>query len=100
MWDHLEHFEPAKGGPLACPRLDGEGMVLDNTGCSKAHASRAHGSSFRVKIKLVSRGRQGVLKHLPDLGSFLHRRTRCGRRLCATMSEAEDRLDKVTGQGI
>lgn len=56
MWDHLEHhLELAKGGPLACPRLECKGMVLDNTECFKAHASRVHGSSFRVKIKLVSR---------------------------------------------
>lgn len=56
MWDHLEHhLKLAKGGPLACPRLECKGMVLDNTECFKAHASRVHGSSFRVKIKLVSR---------------------------------------------
>ncbi|KAI0428351.1 hypothetical protein F5Y09DRAFT_291070 [Xylaria sp. FL1042] len=55
LWDHLEdHLERAKGGPLACPREECKGMVLESPGRFKAHAARFHGSSFRVRIKLVT----------------------------------------------
>ncbi|KAI0113277.1 hypothetical protein F4814DRAFT_449726 [Daldinia grandis] len=55
LWDHLDdHLERAKGGPLACPREECKGMVLESPGRFKAHAARFHGSSFRVRIKLVT----------------------------------------------
>ena len=55
LWDHLEgHLELAKGGPLACPRKECEGMMFQNPERFKAHAARFHGSSFRVRIKLVT----------------------------------------------
>ncbi len=57
LWDHLEsHLKLAQGGPLACPRLECRGMVLESPGHFKAHAARVHGSSFRTKIKLVTSG--------------------------------------------
>lgn len=53
--DHLEdHLERAKGGPLACPREECKGMVLESPGCFKAYAACFYGSSFRVRIKLVT----------------------------------------------
>jgi hypothetical protein len=52
-WDHLEdHLERAKGGPLACPREECKGMVLESPGRFQAHAARFHRSSFRARIKL------------------------------------------------
>jgi hypothetical protein len=57
LWDHLEdHLEHARGGPLACPREECKGMVLESPERFKARAARLHGSSFRVRIKLVTSG--------------------------------------------
>jgi hypothetical protein len=51
LWDHLEdHPELAGDGPLACPREECKGMVLESPERFKAHAAHCHGSSFRVRI--------------------------------------------------
>lgn len=55
LWDHLEnHLKCARNGPLACPRAECKGMVLENPGRFKAHTARFHGCSFRVRIKLAT----------------------------------------------
>lgn len=55
LWYHLEdHPELAGAGPLVCPRKECKRLVLESPGRFKAHAAHCHGSSFRVRIKLVT----------------------------------------------